>query len=64
MPLAKGSGKTAIENQKYVGFIFKIGQTHLITEKIIQREIRGGHIYGNLWHANSSVKTIPFPSDR
>ena len=52
MRAAEGSGKTAVENQQDIGSAFKIGELHTFTQKIIQDEIRGRGIDGDLWHWN------------
>jgi len=39
VPLAKGSGKTAIEDQNNVALTFEIGKTDLVAVKIVQCEI-------------------------
>jgi hypothetical protein len=50
MRAAEGSGKTAIEYEQNVGFVFKTGQVYFLSLKIIQGKIGGGGINFNSWH--------------
>jgi len=50
MCAAEGSGKTTVEHYKNIGSAFEIEELHTFTQEIIQDEIGGRSIDGDLWH--------------